>query len=97
MFMVCGISNGMTLTIDPAGRIVLPKPIRDRLGLGAGTKLELTELSEGLLLRRLEQRPSLVREGPFLIHQGSAPPGFDSVTAVEEQREERIHSLFGQR
>lgn len=87
----------MTLTIDPAGRIILPKPLRDRLGLRAGAKLEVTESTEGLLLRRVDQRPSLAREGPFLIHQGVAAPGFEVVRDIEEHREERIRSLLDRR
>lgn len=93
--MVYAIDNGMTLKIDSAGRIVLPKPIRERLGLHAGAELELTEAPEGLLLRPVDQRPSLVREGPFLIHRGTPPPGFDPVRAVEQDREDRIRSLLG--
>jgi len=32
----------MRTTIDAAGRIVVPKPVRDDLGLTAGTELELS-------------------------------------------------------
>jgi AbrB family looped-hinge helix DNA binding protein len=31
----------MRTTIDAAGRIVVPKPLRDQLGFTAGTELEL--------------------------------------------------------
>ena len=33
----------MQTTIDAGGRIVIPKPIRDRLGLGPGESVELRE------------------------------------------------------
>jgi AbrB family looped-hinge helix DNA binding protein len=33
----------MKTTIDSAGRVILPKALRDRLGLAAGESLELTE------------------------------------------------------
>ena len=33
----------MKATIDAAGRVLIPKPLRDRLGLGAGEQLELRE------------------------------------------------------
>lgn len=32
----------MRATIDMAGRLVVPKPLRDELGFAAGTELELT-------------------------------------------------------
>ncbi|HVM11879.1 MAG TPA: AbrB/MazE/SpoVT family DNA-binding domain-containing protein [Actinomycetota bacterium] len=33
----------MKTTIDGAGRVVIPKSIRDRLGLEGGTEIEITE------------------------------------------------------
>lgn len=41
----------MKLTIDAAGRVVIPKQVRDRLGLTAGSELELDELGDHLELR----------------------------------------------
>ena len=39
-----------TVSIDAAGRIVLPAPIRTRLGLAAGTVLVLVEEHDGVSL-----------------------------------------------
>lgn len=33
----------LALKIDKAGRVILPKPVRDRLGLHAGSDLEIQE------------------------------------------------------
>lgn len=33
----------MKSTIDSGGRVVIPKPIRDRLGLGPGTVIDVAE------------------------------------------------------
>lgn len=35
-------------TVDDVGRIVLPKPLRDRLGLTPGTKVDVSEYGRGL-------------------------------------------------
>lgn len=58
--MVYGITYAMKLGIDKAGRIVVPKPLRERLGFKADTKIEAIEQPEGVLLKRVEQRPSEV-------------------------------------
>lgn len=38
----------MHTTIDAGGRLVVPKVLRERLGLGAGSRVEITE-SDGVL------------------------------------------------
>jgi AbrB family looped-hinge helix DNA binding protein len=40
-----------TLTIDGAGRLVLPKPVRDELQLAAGDSLELESSEDEIVLR----------------------------------------------
>jgi AbrB family looped-hinge helix DNA binding protein len=92
--MVHAILNGMTLKLDKAGRIVLPKPIRDRLGLHAGMNLEVTESPDGLLIRPAERRPNLVREGVLLVHTGKLPAGYDITKAVEQNREARFREIW---
>ena len=54
-------SNGIKLTIDKSGRIVVPKPLRERLGLKPGTELEVLDQPGGVLLRTVEERPALVK------------------------------------
>lgn len=52
----------MEAKIDSVGRIVLPKPLRDRLGLHAGTTVDVSLYGQGLHVvpgtrtARLEQR-----------------------------------------
>jgi AbrB family looped-hinge helix DNA binding protein len=41
------------LTIDKLGRIVLPKPVREKLQLSAGDELELESLDDRITLRPL--------------------------------------------
>jgi len=92
--MPYGIVNGMELRIDKAGRIVVPKPIRERLGFKPGTELEAVEQPEGVLLKRVEQRPSMVKVDGLWVHQGSAEPGANWERVLEDVREERIESVL---
>jgi AbrB family looped-hinge helix DNA binding protein len=40
------------VTIDRAGRVVVPKEVRDRLGLVAGSQLDITVLRDAIRLER---------------------------------------------
>ena len=85
----------MALKINKAGRVVLPKPVRDRYGLRAGADLEVQETTEGVVPRPVSQRPSLVRAGRFLVHTGRLPKGFDVLQAIDDDREERMRKVAG--
>lgn len=93
--MANAIIDGMKLHVDNFGRIVLPKALRVRLGLGTGTVLEVAESADGLLLRRVEQRPSLVQEEGVLVHTGKAPNGFVWEQLSDQLEQERIKELIG--
>jgi AbrB family looped-hinge helix DNA binding protein len=80
--MVSGIINGMQVKIDKAGRIVVPKPLRERLGFKPDTELEAIERPEGVLLKRIEQRPSMVKVDGLWVHQGSAEPGPTGIASL---------------
>ena len=85
----------MQVKIDKAGRIVLPKPVRDRLRLRQGSDLEIEERPEGLLLKPVDQRPSMIQKNGLWIHLGKLPKGLDWETLVDEVRDERIKELSG--
>ena len=53
----------MRSTIDSGGRVVIPKTLRDRLGLTAGAEMEITERDGVLELRPRPLEVQLV-EGP---------------------------------
>jgi AbrB family looped-hinge helix DNA binding protein len=76
----------MRASIDAAGRLVVPKPLREELGFTAGTELELTAVDG-----RLEVAvPSRVRveEGPHGVRfaaETDEPLTADQVRAVMER------------
>ena len=85
----------MKLKMDRAGRVILPKPVRDRLGLREGSDLEIVETPEGVVLKPTEHRPSMVKKQGLWVHTGKLPPGFDIVQAIRDDREDRIRKLAG--
>jgi AbrB family looped-hinge helix DNA binding protein len=85
--------NGIKLTTDKSGRIVVPKPLRECLGLKPGTELEVLEQVGGVLLRKVEEQPAIVKIDGLWVHRGIAQPGANWDRVIEEVREERIDSI----
>jgi AbrB family looped-hinge helix DNA binding protein len=86
----------LTISMDPAGRIVIPKSIRDQHGFGAGTEFELTLKGNRIYLRPVE-RPAVLEELPngWLVFESSLPPEFDIVGDIARGRAERDERVAG--
>jgi len=82
----------MELKIDKSGRIVVPKPLRERLGFSPDSALEAVEVPEGVLLKRAQERPSMTKVDGLWVHQGTPQTDIVWERAVEEARQERIES-----
>ena len=85
----------MRTTIDKAGRIVVPKKLRDRLGLVAGTEIDIDEDGSGLRVEPVHDKPrAWVEEredGPVIVGDGSWTLTVESVREmVEEIRDRRL-------
>lgn len=80
--------------MDKAGRIVVPKPLRERLGFRPDTELEMVEQPDGVLLKRVAQRPSMVMVDGLWVHQGTPEPVANWNRVLKDLREERIESLL---
>jgi AbrB family looped-hinge helix DNA binding protein len=80
----------MKTTIDKAGRVVIPAPIRARAGLRPGTELEVVLDDVSVRLLRKVPGPRLVRVGRRLVARPSAAAGtlpkVDLAALVEEER-----------
>lgn len=80
----------MTVTIDKAGRVVIPAVVRERLGLRPGTPLDLSVEDAGIRLVPSAPPPALVRKGmrlvarPAVRRDAGAP--IDVAALVEEER-----------
>ena len=84
---------GTKLTIDKSGRIVVPKPLRQRLGLLPGSELELVDQVGGLLLRIADKRPAMVKVEGLWVHEGTPLPHANWDHVIDDVREERIDSV----
>jgi AbrB family looped-hinge helix DNA binding protein len=77
-------------TIDKAGRVVIPAPVRERAGLSPGTELEITADELGVRIARVAPGPRLVKVGRRLVARPTADansrPSVDVAALIEEER-----------
>jgi antitoxin PrlF len=81
----------MIATIDKAGRVVIPAEVRKRLGLAAGTELEMVIEGFAIRLVRSVAGPELVRRGERLVARPRVGEGeraeVDVARLMEEERD----------
>ena len=77
--------------IDRFGRVLIPKKIRERLGIEAGQELELSVEGRRVTLEPREQGATLVRKGNVIVFEGKLPKGeVDWVQATRQERDRII-------
>lgn len=81
----------MEVSVDKAGRIVVPKPVRDRLGLRQDSRLRVVETAEGLVLTPVDRPTGLTRDDDgWLVFSGESSKKIDWDRLQDEDREERM-------
>ncbi len=77
----------MLATIDAGGRVVVPKDIRERLGLRPGAQVELTEIDGALEITPVVTPMSVIeRDGGVVLDTKEPMPTLtvEQVRAVQE-------------
>ena len=83
------------LTLDKAGRVVLPKPLRDRLQLAPGDTLHLETEGERITLRPVRQNVMLKKELGVWVYQGDLAN--TSITdLIDRERARRLREITEQ-
>ena len=84
------------LTIDKAGRVVIPKPLREELHLEAGDVLEMESAGEQILLRPVRGTGPLTKEhGVWVFYAGPPLPASATDEMLQLIREERDLANLG--
>lgn len=84
-----------SISVDKAGRVVLPRQVRRQFHLLAGDRLDLEIRPDGIFLRSRSRRADLVEENGLLVHEGEAVG--DLAQAVELARASRDADMLGLR
>lgn len=69
-------------TVDDVGRIVLPKPLRDRLRLRPGTKVDVSEYGDGLHVTPVSRTARLEEVDGHLVAVADTPISDDDVLGL---------------
>ena len=86
----------ITLTIDKAGRVVIPKPMREALHLNPGDSLELGRLGDQITLRPVHEKAQMHKERGIWVFRSGEPVKESSILElIEKIREERSRDILG--
>jgi AbrB family looped-hinge helix DNA binding protein len=86
-----------TLTVDKAGRVVLPKPVRDELQLAAGDSLELESSEDRIVLRPVRGTAGLRKKQGIWVLDVDEPISAEAVNrTIRDIRRQREESWLGQ-
>jgi AbrB family looped-hinge helix DNA binding protein len=81
------------LSVDQAGRLVLPKELRDQFGLHPGSQLELAIGPDHVELKPVQTTASLRQNKKLWVHHGRAQTSL--IQAVAALRDERLRAIGG--
>jgi AbrB family looped-hinge helix DNA binding protein len=83
-----------TAEIDKAGRVVVPKRLRDALHLVPGTRLTLHQEGDRLVIQpESKPRGLYMKKGTLVYDAGPVPPS-NVVDWIAEDREARIKAVL---
>lgn len=86
------------LVMDKAGRVVIPKPLREELRLEPGDALEVESAGEQITLRPVRGTGPLTKEqGVWVFRTGKPLPASATDEMLQRIREERDLANLGDR
>jgi len=81
--------------MDKAGRLILPKPVRDQLHLAPGDALELEIEGDRVLLSPVRTAAGLHKEMGIWVYRSGKPADQSVVDLIEAGRDERFRETLG--
>ena len=83
-------------SIDKAGRILIPKPVREALRLEPGDSLDVHVSGDEITLRPVRQTIPIQKEDGVWVYRSDRPAkGVSIRDLIEEDRDERMWRVLG--
>ena len=79
----------METTLDKFGRVVIPKKLREDLGLHPGSLLQIKQDDQKIFIEPVHEEPRLVVKEGVLVYQGNAAGDIEK--AIKDHRQERLN------
>ena len=93
---VYGDSMNTRITLDSAGRVVIPKGLREELHLQPGDELDLEASDEQITLRPVRETPPLSKErGVWVFRTGHPLPASATDDVLQRSRRDRDRENLG--
>jgi bifunctional DNA-binding transcriptional regulator/antitoxin component of YhaV-PrlF toxin-antitoxin module len=81
----------VTVMVDEVGRLVLPKEVREAIGVFGRMSVRVEVVDNAALITAPEAAScSVERKGKRMVHRGTLPDNWDSGEAVLKARERRV-------
>ena len=84
----------MNVTLDKAGRVVLPKPLREQMRLGPGDELTVESEGDRITLRPVRPQVQLKKEHGVWVYQGE-PVETSIPELIDAERAKRVPESIG--
>ena len=81
----------METTLDRFGRVVIPKKVREDLGLNPGAVLQIEKREQEIFLKPVQEGPHLFDKDGVLVFSGVA--NGDIVSKIRQHREKRLNEI----
>lgn len=78
----------METTLDRFGRVVIPKRVREDLGLQPGAVLQVKQDDRKIFMEPIQEEPRIVVKNGVLVFQGTATGDIEG--AIKDHREKRL-------
>lgn len=82
-----------SVVIDKSGRLVLPKPVRDALGLRPGDRLRIRRQGQDVILSFTLPKAALQKEKGVWVYRSGESANISIPELIEEERRARATEL----